>query len=73
MPTLEDLLAAEEELFRREELILRQFAIHVRGLKREHIEPLVAGHLRDCAKYFATHGTIDGPRSPWKTGNREDV
>lgn len=70
MPTIDELLAAEEDSFRREELILRQFASHVRGVRNEHIEPLVSMHLKDCSDYFSMYGTIDGPQTPWMIGNR---
>lgn len=70
MPTMDELLAAEEDLFRREELILRQFASHVRGIRNEHIDPLVSLHLKDCTDYFSMYGTIDGPFTPWMLGNR---
>ena len=70
MTKLEDLLAAEEEIYRREERILRQFAVHIRGLRDEHIEPIVQLHLKDCADYFLKHGTTDGPCSPWILSNR---
>ncbi len=70
MPTLDELLSEEEDLFRKEELILRHFAFQVKGLRDEHIDPLVSLHLKDCSKYFSTYGTIDGPFSPWKLGNR---
>jgi len=70
MPTLDELLVAEEDIFRREELILRQFASHVRGVRNEHIEPLVSLHLKDCSDYFSMYGTIDGSFTPWMIGNR---
>lgn len=73
MPMLSDLLAAEEEAFRREELILRQFASHVRGVRDEHIDPLVSLHLKDCSDYFSTYGTTDGPFTPWMIGDRRIV
>lgn len=70
MSALDKLLAAEEDVYRREELILRQFAVHIRGLRGEHIEPIIALHLKDCSDYYLAHGTIDGPSTPWMTGNR---
>lgn len=70
MSKIADLLAAEEDAFRREELILRQFAFHVRGVRNEHLDPLVTLHLKDCSDYFSMYGTIDGPLTPWMIGNR---
>lgn len=72
MKSLEELLSEEETAFRTMESFLRQFAVHVRGLRDEHLEPLILGHLKDCSEYFSIHGTIDGPLSPWMIGNRED-
>ena len=69
MSKLDDLLALEEEVCRREERVLRQFAAHIRGLRDEHVEPIIQMHLKNCSEYFAEHGTIDGPCSPWKIGN----
>lgn len=69
MSKLDELLAIEEDFFRQEERILRHFAIHVRGLRDEHIEPLLAMHLNNCSEYYLEHGTIDGTNSPWMTRN----
>ena len=70
MSELDKLLAEEEKIYRHEEFILRQFAIHIRGLREEHIEPIIELHLKDCSDYYLMHGTIEGPNTPWIIVNR---
>ena len=67
--TLHELLEKEEIAFRREEYFLRQFAFNLRERDKIDVTPLVESHLRDCANYYAQHGTIEGARTPWMIAN----